>query len=217
MSLPDPDALHPIILPDGTPHVGTVMLARAVDNPAFIVGDFTYASDFDPPQDWGSHLAPYLFPGSSERLRIGAFCQIAHGVRFITASANHAQTGLSCYPFPVFDPDRIASFKPDSRDTVIGHDVWFGYGALVLPGAQIGTGAIIGAGAVVRGTVPPYTIVTGNPGKVTGYRFAPPDIARLLDMRWWDWPHDLIARAEDAIMSGDLDALDALAPGSGTG
>lgn len=217
MPLPDPRSLHPIILPDGTPHVGTVMLTRAVQNPSFVVGDFTYASDFDPPQDWASHLAPYLFPGSSERLQIGAFCQIAHGVRFITASANHAQTGLSCYPFPVFDPDRIASFKPDSRDTVIGHDVWLGYGALVLPGAQIGNGAIIGAGAVVRGTVPPYAIVTGNPGKVTGFRFAQPVIARLLDIRWWDWPHDMIDRAEEAIMSGDLDKLEALAPGLGAG
>lgn len=212
MPLPDPRKRNPIILPDGSAHAGTVMLSQVLDQPNFKAGDYSYASDFTPPQDWAQHLAPYLFPGSREQLIIGKFCQIAHGVRFITASANHAQEGLSCYPFPVFDQTRMAGFQPDTRDTVIGNDVWFGYGALVLPGARIGDGAIIGAGAVVRGTVPPYAIVTGNPGTVHGYRFAKPQIARLLSLKWWDWPAELIARAEPALLAGDLDMLESLAP-----
>ncbi|WP_417838451.1 CatB-related O-acetyltransferase [Tritonibacter scottomollicae] len=212
MPLPDPNLRHPIILPDGQPHTGTVMLSRVVENPNFSVGDYTYASDFDPPRDWSSHLAPYLFAGARERLRIGRFCQIAHGVKFITASANHAQEGLSCFPFPVFDPAQMAGFQPDTRDTVIGHDVWIGYGAMILPGARIGDGAIIGAGAVVRSTVPPYAIMTGNPATVARHRFPKPQIARLLTLKWWDWPAELILRAEPAITSGDLDMLEALAP-----
>ncbi len=143
---------------------------------------------------------------------IGRFCQIAHGVRFITSSANHAQDGLSCYPFPVFDPAQMADFQPDTRDTVVGHDVWIGYGALVLPGARIGDGAIIGAGAVVRGTVPPYGIVTGNPATVQRYRFSKPQIARLLSLKWWHWPPEALARAEPALLSGDLDMLEDLSP-----
>lgn len=212
MPLPDPSLRNPIILPDGQPHAGTVMLNRAIDHPNMQVGAYTYASDFDPPQDWASHLAPYLFPGSRERLVIGRFCQIAHGVRFITASANHAQDGISCYPFPVFDPEEMAGFQPDTRDTIVGHDVWIGYGALVLPGAQIGDGAIIGAGAVVRGKIPPYAVVTGNPSAVQRYRFPKPQIARLLALKWWHWPAELIARAEPALLSGDLDMLESLAP-----
>jgi virginiamycin A acetyltransferase len=85
-------------LPSGEAHRGTVFLKAAVQNPRFEVGDFTYASDFDPPEDWGAHLAPYLFEFSPETLRIGKFCQIAHGVRFITASANHAMGGLGSRP-----------------------------------------------------------------------------------------------------------------------
>lgn len=212
MPLPDPSLRHPIILPDGTPHAGTVMLSRAVDHPNFQVGDYSYASDFDPPKDWASHLAPYLFPGARERLVIGRFCQIAHGARFITASANHGQDGLSCYPFPVFDPAQMTGFQPDTRDTVIGNDVWIGYGAIILPGARIGDGAIIGAGAVVRGSVPAYGIVTGNPGRAERFRFSKPQIARLLALKWWDWPVDLILRAEPALLSGDLDMLESLAP-----
>ena len=80
MPLPDPKHRHPIILPNGQPHEGTVQLARVVENPNFIVGDYTYASDFTPPQDWGSHLAPYLFPGARERL-CKRWCQQPRGCR----------------------------------------------------------------------------------------------------------------------------------------
>lgn len=212
MPFPDPQRRYPITLPDGSAYTGSVFLSQAIDHPAFEVGVFTYASDFDPPQDWAMRLAPYLFLNSAERLKIGRFCQIAHGVRFITSSANHSMDGLTTFPFPAFDPDQRGSYQPDQRDTVIGHDVWLGYGAMVLPGAQIGNGAIIGAGAVVRGIVPDYAIVTGNPGAVSRYRFAPQDIERLLDLAWWDWTTDQIAEAETALLSGDISVLEALCP-----
>lgn len=212
MPLPDASRRYPITLPDGSEHRGTVFLNRVIDHPRFVAGDYSYASDFDPPEDWAARLAPYLFPGSAETLRIGKFCQIAHGVRFITASANHAMDGLTCFPFPVFDLTQITGYQPDTRDTVIGHDVWIGYGALILPGARIGNGAVIGAGAVVRGAVPPYAIVTGNPGRITRTRFEPDGIARLDALAWWDWPADRIAAAEPALRSGDLDALERAAP-----
>ena len=96
MPLPNPSLRNPIMLPDGQAHAGTVMLSQALDHPNFQVGAFTYASDFEPPSDWAAHLAPYLFAGARERLVIGRFCQIAHGVRFITASANHAQEMFMC-------------------------------------------------------------------------------------------------------------------------
>lgn len=207
MPLPDPTNAFPITLPDGSKHAGTVLLAAVIDHPKLVVGDYTYASDFTPPEDWASHLAPYLFPFSQETLRIGKFCQIAHGVRFITASANHAMDGLSCYPFPVFGHTVPDGYQPDKRDTTIGHDVWLGYGAMVLPGASIGHGAIIGAGAVVRGHVPPYGIVTGNPGTVVKKRFDDATIAQLLDIAWWNWPKDKIDRAIPAIMAGAVGTL----------
>lgn len=212
MPLPDLSRRTPITLPDGSTHEGTVLLAQALDHPNIEAGAYSYASSFDPPQDWAQYLAPYLFPGSAEKLIIGKFCQIAQGVRFITASANHATDGLSCYPFQIFDLPNCTGSQPDIRGTVVGHDVWIGYGAMILPGAQIGHGAIIGAGAVVRGKVPPYAIVTGNPGTVAKYRFPPEDIARLMALDWWHWPEDLLQQAEPALIAGDLGALEALAP-----
>ncbi len=211
---PAADTAHPVILPDGTHHKGTVFLRAVVDHPQFQVGAYTYASAHQPPADWGHHLAPYLFPQSPERLIIGKFCQIADGVTFITASANHRYDGFSSFPFAVFlDMDRKRPSMPDAGpDTVIGHDVWFGAGAKILPGANIGSGSIIGAGAVVAGTIPPYSIVTGNPARITRQRFDPQTVQALLDIAWWDWPIEAITAAEAAICGGDIAALRAAAP-----
>lgn len=212
MEMPDPRAQFPARYPNGAPITNTVHLSEVIDQENFIVGDYTYASAFEPPEDWRERLAPYLFPGTPGRLILGRFCQIAEGVVFVTAAANHAMDGLTCYPFPIFDPDHIGSYAPDIRDTVIGNDVWFGMGAMVCPGARIGDGVIVGAGAVVRGLVPDYAVVTGNPAEVQRLRFSPPEIARLKALAWWDWPADRVAAARPALMKGDLDALETLAP-----
>lgn len=210
----DPLRTHPLSFADGSIHPNMVHLNRVIQHPNITVGDFTYANDFDPPADWAARLAPYLYPGAPERLVIGRFCQIAHGVRFITASANHAMTGLSTYPFPVFDPTRIEAYRDsfqDLPDTVIGNDVWIGHGALILPGARLGDGVVVGAGAVVSGTVAPYTIVAGNPARPVRLRLPPATIAALLDLRWWDWPPDRIEAAVPVLLQPDPARLRALA------
>lgn len=51
---------------------------------------------------------------------------------------------------------------------VVGPHAFIGLGAVLMPGAQVGRGAIVGAGAVVRGSVPDYAIVVGNPAQVVG-------------------------------------------------
>lgn len=211
---PAPDTRHPLILPDGSLHTGTVFLKSVIDHPRIEVGDYSYASSFDPPGDWAARLAPYLHDVSAERLVIGKFCQIADGAQFITASANHRRDGFSTYPFAVFDgfgEDR-ASLPGPGPDTVIGNDVWIGQGARILPGARLGDGVIVGTGAVVGGEIPAYHVVAGNPGRVLRPRFAPEVIDRLLALRWWDWPVERILAHEAAICGADLAALEAAAP-----
>lgn len=211
---PDPATRNPVILPDGTAHEGTVFLKAAIDHPRIEIGDFSYASAHHPPGDWAFRLAPYLYPHSPERLVIGKFCQIADGVRFITASANHRRDGFSTFPFAIFDGgfrDGRPSLPAAGPDTRIGHDVWIGSGATVLPGAEIGNGAILGAGAVVGGYVPPFAVVTGNPGSVKRFRFPDRTIERLQKIAWWDWPIDEVIAAEAAICGGDIAALEKVA------
>ncbi len=212
--LPPPDIAHPLVLPDGSRHTGTVFLSAAIIHPRWKVGAYTYASAHAPPEDWAAYLAPYLHPQSEERLILGKFCQIADGAMFITASSNHRRDGFSTYPFAVFTgfgedrPSLPASGPGNFPDTVIGHDVWIGQGARILPGARIGTGVIVAAGAVVVGRVPDYAVVAGNPARIVRQRFDPATVARLLEIAWWDWTPERIMAAEAAICCGDLAALE---------
>ena len=197
------------MLPDGSPHLGTVQLSVALDHPRIEAGAWSYASADVPPGDWASALAPYLYPFSQERLLISRFVQIASGARFVTGSANHPMDGLSTYPFEVFSPEREAMAQPEARGIEVGHDVWIGTEAMILPGARIGHGAIVGARAVVSGEVPPYAIVAGNPARVVRMRFDERTVERLLAVSWWDWGRERIEAALPAIISGDVEGLEA--------
>lgn len=210
MPFPTPDTLHPVTFPDGTVHKGNVFLKAAINHPNWEIGEYTYAADFDPPQDWASRLAPYLFPMAKDRIIIGKFGQFAHGIQFITDGANHAREGFSTFPFAIHDPKRFMDYPATlraGRDIIVGHDVWIGTDARIMAGAQIGNGVIVGAGAVVHGPVPDYAIVTGNRATIERMRFDDATIAALNDIAWWDWDIADILRHEVAITGHDLRAL----------
>jgi len=54
------------------------------------------------------------------------------------------------------------------RKIRIGRYAFVGANSMLLPGVEIGDGAIVGGGSVVRGKVPPWTIVVGNPATPVG-------------------------------------------------
>ena len=97
---------------------------------------------------------------------------------------------------------------PGSKgDIVIGNDVWIGARATILSGVTIGDGAVVGAGSLVVSDVPAYAISAGNPCRTTRLRFSPDTIARLLEVRWWDWPRPELVAALPFLLSGDHDAF----------
>lgn len=77
---------------------------------------------------------------------------------------------------------KIGEFRDGSnkdnhyRDVIVEEDVWIGINVTLLAGAHIGRGAIIGAGAVVRGEVPPYAVVIGNPARIIKFKWSVEDI-----------------------------------------
>ena len=58
----------------------------------------------------------------------------------------------------------VAHFGSTSG-VVFEDDVFVGPNATILPGVTIGQGAVVTAGTVVNRSVPPRTIVQGNPGR----------------------------------------------------
>ena len=76
-----------------------------------------------------------------------------------------------------------------------------------MPGIKVGHGAVIGTRALVTKDVEPYTIVGGNPAKPIRKRFADADIAKLLDLAWWDWDDAMLNAAMPLLTSADIDGL----------
>jgi serine acetyltransferase len=56
----------------------------------------------------------------------------------------------------------IAHFR-ESTGVKIEEDVFVGPGSIILPGVVIGRGSVVTAGSVVTRSVPPMTVVQGNP------------------------------------------------------
>jgi len=134
---------------------------------------------------------------------VGKFCSIASHVRI--NPGNHPTWRVTQHHMTYrrrmygFGEDDAAFFdwRREHR-CVIGHDVWIGHGAIIMPGVNVGHGAVIGAGAVVTKDVEPYSIVVGVAAQPIRKRFSEDVIARLLNIAWWDWDRvTLEARFDD--------------------
>lgn len=139
---------------------------------------------------------------------IGRFCCISWNVT-IYGESKHNFNAPSMYTSyhwnHIFFVDNINNTEVDNKGkTTIGNDVWIGNGAIIINGVTVGDGAVIGAGAVVAKDVEPYTIVAGVPAKPIRKRFDENTIAELLQIKWWNWPREVIKENERLLRIEDL-------------
>jgi virginiamycin A acetyltransferase len=164
----------------------------------FEIGEYTYG------------VPKVVFPQG--KLKIGKFCSISWNVT-VYLGGNHRLDWIALYPFAGKEHDRwpdvegVDKYLTTRGDVTIGNDVWIGSDVIIMSGVTIGDGAAIGAGSVVTGDVEPYSVVGGNPAKLIKKRFSEAEIAKLLEVRWWDWPLDKIRRNVNLLCSGDVDGL----------
>lgn len=189
----------------------TVYLQNVITNPNIEVGDYTMYNDFvNNPTMFEQNNVLYHYPINQDKLKIGKFCSIACGAKFLFNSANHTMSSLSTYPFPLFYEEWGISKKDVTKswdnkgNIIIGHDVWIGFEAIILAGVTIGNGAIIGARSVVTKDVPPYAIVAGVPARIVRKRFNEDVIVKLLEIKWWNWSKEKITQNIQAIQSGNI-------------
>jgi len=201
---PSPDARFPIA---GVTRSG--FLKNFITRPTIIVGDYTYYDDPRGPERFEENVL-YHFDFIGDRLIIGKFCSIAAETRFLMNGGNHHTSWVSTYPFPIFGHGwerAMPDSWPVKGDTVVGNDVWIGYGCTIMPGVRIGDGAIIASCSVVTKDVRPYSVVGGNPAGIIRQRYDDATIQRLLALRWWDWDIATITERLPLLCGGDVSEL----------
>jgi acetyltransferase-like isoleucine patch superfamily enzyme len=97
-----------------------------------------------------------------QRVSIGRECVIADRVMLIDFDHGVVE---------VERPIRLQGIY--KRDTLVGNNVWIGYGACILRGVSVGDNAIIGTNAVVTKDVPANAVVGGVPARILRMREAP--------------------------------------------
>jgi phosphonate metabolism protein (transferase hexapeptide repeat family) len=137
---------------------------------------------------------------------IGKFCSIASHVRINPGNhpmervtQHHCTYRRIQYGFDEADDEDFFQWRRSQR-CVIGHDVWIGHGATVMPGVKIETGAVVGADAVVTKDVQPYEIVAGIPARPIRKRFSNNIIEKLLEIKWWNWDRESLEKSFSELM-----------------
>ena len=82
----------------------------------------------------------------------------------MSLGSNVQVTGLTHNYLDVTCP--IAKQGVTPNRTIIEDDVWIGGNSCINQGITIGTHCIVAAGSVVTKSVPPYSVVGGNPARI---------------------------------------------------
>ncbi len=86
-------------------------------------------------------------------VRIGDHVFIGPNVSIYTA----------CHPLDAATRNKAVEWSEPVR---IGHNVWIGGSATIVPGVTIGDNVVIGAGSVVTRDIPSDCVAVGNPARV---------------------------------------------------
>jgi acetyltransferase-like isoleucine patch superfamily enzyme len=116
----------------------------------------------------------FSYRNTQERLSIGNFCSIAHGVQFLL-SGEHSYNTLLTFPLDEKWGNRTSALC--KGPIIVEDDVWIGVGVIVLSGVIIGKGSVIAAGSIVSKDIPPYSIFIGN--EIVKKRFSEEIIKKL--------------------------------------
>lgn len=131
---------------------------------------------------------------------IGKFCSI--GPNFLCGYGIHPTNGISTSPafYSIAKQNGLSFCKENKiverKRIKIGSDVFIGMNVTILDGVTIGNGAVIAAGSVVTKDVEDYSVSGGVPAKHIKYRFSHEQIAKLLEIKWWDWKNEYLQQVE---------------------
>ena len=104
-------------------------------------------------------LAPGVEVYNKADVKLGAHTIVSQGAYLCTASHDVSSPVMALITKPI----------------VLEDDTWVAAKAVVLPGVTMHEGSVAGCAAVVSKDVEAWTVVCGNPAKITGKRVLSPD------------------------------------------
>ncbi len=103
---------------------------------------------------------------AEEHIEIGSHCLISWNVGIADSDFHPlepAQRLIDAQALAPFFKDRPPRPKLRTMPVIIADNVWIGMNATILKGVAIGENSVVAAGSVVSKSVPPNTVVAGNP------------------------------------------------------
>jgi len=103
---------------------------------------------------------------AEDRIDIGSHCLISWNVGIADSDFHPlepAQRLIDAQALAPFFKDRPPRPKLKTAPVIISDNVWIGMNATILKGVTIGENSVVAAGSVVTKSVPPNTVVAGNP------------------------------------------------------
>ena len=95
-------------------------------------------------------------------IEIGNNSGIAYGTALISEDHEIGDTAI-----PIREQGKVGG------KITLEDNVWVASNCVILRGITIGTGSVVAAGSVVTRSIPPYSIVGGNPARVLRKRKRP--------------------------------------------
>ncbi len=106
------------------------------------------------------NMGLYVYDSFKPLVQIGSYCALAANISLVAESGpNMSELGNYI---------EVNNKYSITGTIIIQNHCWLGANVIVLPGVTIGHHSIIGASTLLTKNVPPYSVVKGQPGKITG-------------------------------------------------
>lgn len=121
-----------------------------------------------------TYLSPLLRIMVADRVEIGQWCIVA--AKFISDNSGHPVTDVMGRMTSGGGLPSLDSVRP----VTIGDFCFLGNQSVIYPGTTVGDGVVVQIGAHVKGKVPPFTLVGGNPMRIIGKLPIPEEIREIV-------------------------------------